>query len=135
MPLQVSLQTVDALGAEIYVSFNLTPSGSYTTGIGGDPMNFTASGTLPVIQDAAYIGLVAAVITSALLQVDAWSQGGNLKRQYVANKKSTSPATGANLVLSASSTFGTEQTTATYASLTDVTADVLTGFAIFTKML
>lgn len=135
MPLQVKIQTVDALGAEIYVSFNLTPSGSYTQSIGGDPMNFTGSGTLPAVQDPAYIGLLPSVISSQLLQVDVWSQGGNLVRQYVVNKTGTSPANGSALKISAASTFGTEQTTTTYAAQTDITSDLLTGFAIFTKML
>jgi hypothetical protein len=135
MPLQVSIQSVDALGAEIYVSFNLTPSGSYTTAVGGDPLNFTSGGTLPAVADPAYIGLAATIISSQLLQCDVWSQGGNLVRQYVVNKTSSSPTSGSKLKLSAASTFGTEQTTAAYSSLADVVADILTGFAIFTKML
>lgn len=129
MASQVSIQTVDALGAEIYVSFNVVQTGSYTTAVGGDVLNFTSGGTNPAVQDPAYIGLVAAIESSQLLQLDVWSQGGNLANQYVANKVSTSPATGGKYKIGASGTFGSELGTGSYPS------DTLTGFAIFTKNL
>ena len=131
MAAQVTLQTIDALGAEIYVSFNIACSGNYPTG--GDPLNFTSGGTLPATQDPAYIGMVAAVESSQLLQLDVWTQGGNLARDYVANKVSTSPATGAKIKMNTAKGSTTELAAGAYPG--DVTADSITGFAIFTKML
>jgi hypothetical protein len=137
MAAQVSIQTVDALGAEIYVSFNVALSGSYVTG--GEPLNFTGSGTLPVTQDASYVGLVAAVESSNLLQVDCWSQGGNLSFQYVpivtkaGSPSIISPQTGVKLKVSASASFGTEHAASAYEA--GITGDSVTGFAIFTKMI
>lgn len=134
MPAQVSLQTVDALGAEIYVSFNVAFSGNYPTG--GDPLNFTAGGTLPVTQDPAFIGLVAAIESTNLLQVDVWSQGGNLARGYVPAVTKVAnvinPATGVKVKIN-SGLFGTELSAGAYPG--DVTGDQVTGFAIFTKLL
>lgn len=126
---QVSIQTVDALGAEIYVSFNVITSGSYVNGAGGDVLNFTSGGTTPAVQDPAYIGLVAAIESSTLLQLDVWSQAGNLANQYAANKVSSSPATGGKYKIGAANTFGTELASGAYP------ADQITGFAIFTKLL
>jgi hypothetical protein len=127
----VSIQTVDALGAEIYVSFNVNLSGSYVAG--GDILNFTSGGTNPAIQDPAYIGLIAAIESSQLLQLDVWSQGGNLINQIVANKVSSNPATGGKIKIGAASGFGTEFSAGAYSA--GLLADSLTGFAIFTKML
>ena len=131
MAAQVSIQTVDALGAQIYCTFNVACSGNYPTG--GDPLNFTAGGTLPVTQDPAYIGLVAAVESSQLLQLDVWTQGGNLARDYVANKVSTNPATGGKLKMNTAKGSTTELAAGAYPG--DVTADLITGYAVFTKML
>jgi hypothetical protein len=131
MAAQVSIQTVDALGAEIYVSFNVALSGNYPAG--GDVLNFTSGGVLPATQDPAYIGLVAAVESSQLLQMDVWSQGGNLARDYTASKVSVNPATGAKIKMNSVRGASTELTAGAYPA--DVTADTVTGFAIFTKML
>lgn len=137
MPAQVSLQTIDALGAEIYVSFNVTLSGNYPTG--GDPLNFSAGGTLPATQDPSFIGLLAAVESSQLLQFDVWDQSGAAINgansiNVAAVRASANPATGAKIkcgALAASPT--TEHAAAAYES--QYTGASITGFAIFTKLL
>lgn len=128
----VTIQTVDALGAEIYVSFNVALSGTYPTG--GEVLNFATAAA-----DASYIGLMPQIMSSVLLQVDCWSQGGNLAFQYtpIVTKSGTpstiNPATGVKLKISASATFGTEHSAGAYEA--GLTGDIITGFAIFTKML
>lgn len=137
MAAQVSIQTCDALGAEIYVSFNVALSGSYATG--GDALNFSPTGTLPVTADSTYIGQLPQIMSSSLLQVDVWSQGGNILFQYIpvvtrAGTPSTiSLQTGVKLKVSASATFGTEHAASSYEA--GITGDSITGFAIFTKLL
>lgn len=140
MPAQVSLQTVDALGAEIYVSFNVVLSGNYPTG--GDPLNFTSGAPLPATQDPAYIGLVAAVESSTGLQCDAWSQsGGSINgansTNYCINKVSTNPNGGFKLKCAALVAQGTAKDAEHAAGAYEAayTGDNITGFAIFTKML
>lgn len=137
---QVSLQTVDALGAEIYVSFNVALSGNYVTG--GDPMNFTSGGTLPATQDAAYIGLVAAVESSQLLQLDVWDQSGAQiaganSINVAAVKSGTSPATGSKIKVAALQAQGTAKDAEHAANAYEAayTGASITGFAIFTKLL
>jgi len=140
MPAQVSLQTVDALGAEIYVSFNVALSGNYV--VGGDPLNFTSGGVLPATQDPAYIGLLAAVESSQLLQLDVWDQSGNAINgantiNVAAVKASTSPATGAKIKVAALAAQGTakdaEHTASAYEAA--YTGAQITGFAIFSKLM
>lgn len=132
MAAAVTIQTVDALGAEIYVSFNIALTGNYPTG--GEVLNFATAAA-----DASYIGLLPQIMSSVLLQVDAWSQGGNLLFQYTptVTKSGTpstiNPATGVKLKISASATFGTEHAAGAYEA--GLTGDIITGFAIFTKML
>lgn len=129
MPSVVSITGIDTLGALLWVIFNVTTSGNYTTAVGGDVLNFTSSGANPVVQDPAYIGMLAAVESSQLLQLDVWSQGGNLINQYVPNVVSTSPASGGKYKIGANSSFGTELGTGAYP------ADKIAGCAVFTRML
>lgn len=137
MSAQVSLQSVDALGAEIYVSFNVALSGNYVTG--GDPLNFTSGGTLPATQDPGYIGLVAAIESSQLLQLDVWDQSGAAINAgnsiaVAAVKSSVNPQTGAKIKASGpAANPTTEHAAAPYES--QFTGASITGFAIFTKLL
>lgn len=140
MAAQVSIQTVDALGAQIYCTFNVALSGNYVTG--GDPLNFTSGGTLPATQDPAYIGLVAAIESSTLLQLDVWDQSGNAINgantiNVAAVKSSTSPATGAKIKAAALQAQGTakDQEHAASSYEASYTGALITGFAVFTKML
>jgi hypothetical protein len=140
MPAQVSLQTVDALGAEIYVTFNVALSGNYP--VGGDPLNFTSGGTLPATQDPAYIGLLAAVESSQLLQLDVWDQSGNAINgantiNVAAVKSSTSPATGGKIKVAALQSQGTSKDAEHAASAYEAayTGASITGFAVFSKLL
>src|SRR5208282_2029873 len=102
MPMAVSITSINTAGQNIMVTFNLKASGSYVTAVGGDVINFATA-----TQDPAFLGLVAAVISSQLLQLDVWSQGGNLLNQYIANKTGVNPATGGKVIVG-STTFGTE---------------------------
>jgi hypothetical protein len=140
MAAQVSLQTVDALGAEIYVTFNVALSGNYPTG--GDPLNFTSGGTLPATQDAAYIGLVAAVESSQLLQLDVWDQSGAAINgantiNIAAVKSSSNPATGGKIKAAAIQAQGTSKDAEHAASGYEpaYTGAQITGFAVFSKLL
>lgn len=140
MPAQVSLQTVDALGAEIYVSFNVALSGNYPTG--GDPLNFTSGGTLPATQDAAFVGLLAAVESSQLLQLDVWDQSGAAINgantiNVAAVKSSANPATGGKIKVAALQTQGTSKDAEHAASAYEAayTGASITGFAIFSKLM
>ena len=137
MAAQVQIQSVDAAGQNIYVVFTVKLSGSYPTG--GDPLNFNGSGTLPVTQDPTFIGLVAAIESSSLLQISVESQGGLLSYQYAAIVSSSgspatiNPQTGVKLKIGALNTFGTELSAGAYAAA--LTGDVITGVAVFTKLL
>lgn len=137
MAAQVSITSLDAGGAQIYVSFNIALSGSYPTG--GDALNFSPTGTLPVTGDATYIGLLPQIMGSSIIQIDVWSQGGNLLFQYTPIvTKSGTPSTialqtGVKLKVSTSATFGTEHSAGAYEA--GIIADSITGFLIVTKHL
>jgi hypothetical protein len=140
MAAQVQIQSIDAAGQNIYVVFKVVLSGSYPTG--GEPLNFTGSGTLPVIQDPTFIGLVAAIESSSLLQISVESQGGNLSFQYAAiitaagTPATINPQTGVKLKISVDGTFGTEHSAAAYSGDTHrADQDTITGFAVFNKLL
>jgi hypothetical protein len=118
-------------------AFNIALSGSYATG--GDALNFSPTGTLPVTADATYIGLLPQIMGSSIVQVDVWSQGGNILFQYVPIVTRTgTPSiitlqTGIKLKVSASSSFGTEHAASSYEA--GITGDSITGFLIATKHL
>jgi hypothetical protein len=72
MAMAVSITYVDATGPVIRVGFNLTPSGTYTTG--GDTVNL-ASAT----QDPAFQGMLPQIeALGAPIDLDIWDGGGNL---------------------------------------------------------
>lgn len=137
MAAQVQITNVNGIGSSIYVTFNVVLTGSYVAG--GDPLNFTSGGTLPATADPTFIGLLAGVEGTSLLNVDVWSQGGNIVNQLVAivTKSGTpttiNPATGAKLKIGAASGFGTEFSAGAYSA--GLLADIITGMAVFTKMI
>jgi len=141
MAAQVSIQAVDAAGQNIYVVFKVTLSGNYPTG--GDPLNFTSGGTLPVTQDAAFVGLVAAVESSGLIQVFVESQnrgfinGGNTVNYSpvvtLGANNLINPQNGVKLVCGVLNTYGTEHSAGAYEAA--YTGDIITGYALFTKLL
>jgi hypothetical protein len=128
MSWNVLISSIDAAGQTIYVTFNLSlvQAGGYTTNVGGDAINFATAG-----QDPSFIGMLAAVESSQLVNIDMWSMGGNVARSYFPNKVGVSPATGAKLKIGGA--FGAELGTGAYPS--DVIADTVTGMAVFTHML
>jgi hypothetical protein len=127
MAITVQISGVDASGDVLVVTFNLVASGNYATN-GGDVCNFATA-----IADPTYIGPLPAVVSSQLLQFDVWTQGGNLTRDYVANKVGTSPASGAKFKINQAKGSTSEQNAGAYPS--DVTADSITGMAVFTKLI
>lgn len=140
---QVQINNVDATGACVAVTGYIVLSGNYVTG--GDPLNFTGSGTLPAIADPSFVGILAAIESSGLLNLDVWSMGGSMiggsnSTDYDVNcTKSGSPAiispqTGAKLKVGAlGATPTTEHAANGYES--QYTGDIVAFMAIFTKNL
>jgi hypothetical protein len=142
MPAQVQITTIDATGDAIYATFNVVLTGAYP--VGGDPLNFTGSGTLPVIADPAFVGLIAAIIGSNLLNVDVWSQGGNSLSAANQTAYSTActktnnvinPATGVKLKVTTLASPSTPAEHAAGAYEAAYLGDLVTGMAVFTKHL
>jgi hypothetical protein len=138
MPAQIQINNVDATGAVICVTGYIILSGNYPTG--GDPLNFTTA-----IADPSFVGMLPAVESSGLLNLDVWSMGGSM----IAAGNSTdydvvcvkagspaliSPATGAKLKVG---TLGTSPTTehAAGAYESQYTGDIIAFMAEFTKNL
>jgi len=137
MSAQVYIRTVEAQGQTIRVTGGITLTGSYVAG--GDPLNFTGGGTLPALQDPAFVGLIPAAISSNLTDLTVASQGGNLVNNFVATLTKTgtpatcNPATGAKLKICAASSFGTEFTAGAYSAA--LLADNIAFEATFIKLL
>lgn len=140
MPAQVLITSIDNLGANLKVTGFITLSGNYPTG--GDPLNFTASGVLPAGVDPSFVGMVPAIESSNLLQVDVGSMGG---AQIGANAlgydpactragtpATISPATGTKLKCAALGA-STEHAAGAYES--QYTGDLVAFSAVFTKNL
>jgi hypothetical protein len=134
MAAQVQINNVDATGACIAVTGFIILSGNYV--VGGDPLNFATA-----IADPSFIGMLAGIESSALLNLDVWSMGGsqigaNYTDYDVACTKAgspaiISPATGAKLKVAALATPATEHAAAAYES--QYTGDIIAFMAIFTK--
>jgi len=143
MAAQVSIQALDAAGQNTYVVFGIALSGNYVTG--GDPLNFTANNPLPVTQDPLFIGLVAAVESSQLVQLDVWDQSGNaINGANTINVVPIKPAGvgvnpngGGKIKVAALAAQGTAKDVEHAASAYEAayTGANLTGFAMFTKLL
>src|SRR5438270_710912 len=68
----VSITSINSVGQQIRVAFNLILTGNYPTG--GDTVNFATA-----VQDPAFVGMAAAVeALGAPISLDIWDQGGNL---------------------------------------------------------
>lgn len=136
MPAQIQITNVDAGSQSIYVTFNIVLTGNYPTG--GDPLDFTAA-----IQDPQFQGLLPAVEGSSCLNIDVWGMGGGAiaasnQTNYdaVVTKTGTpaviSPKTGIKLKVAGLGVF-TEHAAGAYES--QYLTDLLTGMAVFTKLL
>lgn len=144
MPAQVNITNVDAYGQSIYITFNVVLSGAYT--VGGDTLNFTGSGTLPVGVDPQFVGLLPAVESSSCLNADVWSQGGgsigaanqtlyNIVLTKTGTPSIISPATGIKIKVAALATPSTPAEHAGSSYESQYTGDFITGMAVFTKLL
>lgn len=143
MPAQIQINNVEASGQAIYVSGFIVLTGNYPTG--GDPLNFTAGGTLPVIADPSFVGLLPAIESSNLLNIDVWSinasalAGSNSTNYQCVATKSGSPATinpqtGVKLQVAAlSATPSTQHSAGAYES--QYLNDIICFMAVFTKNL
>jgi hypothetical protein len=143
MSAQVQINNIEASGQAIYVSGFIVLSGTYPTG--GDPLNFSGSGTLPAIADPSFVGLLPGVESSGLLNLDVWSMaasgfaGANSTAyQTLCTKAGSpaiiSPATGVKLQVAAlSATPTTQHAAASYES--QYTSDIIAFMAVFTKNL
>jgi hypothetical protein len=123
MPLAISITSIEASGNALRVGFNVTPSGNYTTGIGGDTLNFTTA-----TQDPVFEGPAASIPSSlAPIELNVWSQSGQTTYEYRPVVGAT-PATCAMLVLTA---YNTEHGTGAYEAA--ILADSIHGTAVFKK--
>lgn len=133
MAAQVSIVAVNPTAWGFEILFNVAFSGSYSTG--GDALNFSGSGTLPATQDPAFVGMYAGIPSESLLQVDAWSQGGQITYLYVPIvTKSGTPSTinpQSGVKVKILSALGTELSAGSYPAA--ITGDTVTGWAAFTR--
>jgi hypothetical protein len=121
MPLQIRITKVVNDAQNARVTFNIIPSGNYTTGVGGDVLDFTQA-----VADPAFIGLIPQVIQlSAPISLDVWSQGGNIANQYVANLGTALN----NSRMKITTAFNTELGTGAYPG--SVTGDKICGEAVW----
>jgi hypothetical protein len=123
MALAISILSVEPAGDAIRILFNVTPSGNYVTG--GDTLDFTKAS-----QDAAFIGLIAAIESSqAPISLDVWDAGGNLANGVFPVLGTTQ----ANSKLKFTSAFNTELAAAGYPG--SITGSKLQGEAVFHRNL
>ncbi len=138
MPVAIQINNVEASGQAIYVSGFLVLSGNYPTG--GDPLDFTSA-----VADPSFVGLLPAVESSGLLNLDVWSMNGsginttNSTNYQIVATKSGSPAiiapkNGAKLKVAAlASSPSTEHSASGYEP--QYTGDLVAFMAVFTKNL
>jgi len=136
MAAQVQINNVDATGACVAVTGFIVLSGNYPTG--GDPLNFAAA-----VADPSFVGMLAGIASSALLNLDVWSMGGSqIGPNYTdydtvcvkaGSPAIISPATGAKLKVAVLATPATEHAAAAYES--QYTGDIIAFMAVFTKNL
>lgn len=131
MSAALQITNIDGSGNSMYVTFNIVVSGNYPPG--GEVLNFAAAALDPAFQ-----GIAARIISSNLLQVDIWGQGGGSigsnQTNYVASCTKVSgvinPATGVKMKVA---TLGalTEHGATAYES--QYLTDLITGMAVFSK--
>lgn len=123
MAAKISVVSMNTVGQQIRVLFNLILSGNYPAG--GDVLDFTQ-----IVQDAGFQGIFGNIPSSQPpQQVDIWSQGGNLANHYY-------PVVGSlqtNSKVKIDSAFNTELNAGAYPAA--ITGDKIIGEAIFPKML
>lgn len=75
MSLKVSITKIISDGQDCEVLFNLPKTGNYTTGVGGDTVDFTSA-----VIDALFQGIGTTQIPSDLVPIsfDVWDMSGNL---------------------------------------------------------
>jgi len=124
MSLQVKITSVQAVGQQLRVAFNLIPSGNYTTAVGGDTLDFTTA-----VPDPAFVGMLAAIESfGPALSLDVWDAGGNLANGIF-------PVIGTalnNNKVKFTSAFNTELGSGAYPG--SITGSKLQGEAIFNKL-
>lgn len=123
MPLAISITSVIPAGNAVIVTFNVTPTGVYTTGINGDILDFTTA-----TQDAEFQG-PAAIVPSSLrpLFLYVGSQDGQITDQYCTFLGTTIR----NCRLMILTALGAELGTAAYPAL--ILNDRIVGLAVFSK--
>lgn len=125
MPIQVQIQSIRAVGPIVEVWGKLVASGNYTTGIGGDTVNFNTA-TL----DPSFSGPAVAIDSSqAPIQFDAWSQGGQQTDFYTTNLANCTGPSNAQLMVN--SALATEIGTGAYPA--GVKTDNIAFYAAFKK--
>lgn len=134
MAAQIQINSVDATGQNVVVTGFIVLTGNYPTN--GDPLNFALA-----IADPTYVGMLPAVESSGLLNIDAWSMAGsqigaNFTDYDVSCTKAgsppiISPVTGAKLKCAALATPGTEHSAGAYES--QYLNDLIAFMAVFTK--
>lgn len=125
MPLQVQITNIQPIGNQLRVAFKVIPSGSYTTAIGGDTLDFTKA-----TVDPSYVGMAPAIPASqGPICLDVWDAGGNIANGVQAVMGTTQ----ANSKVKFTSAFNTELGTGAYPA--PILATQLQGEAIFNKLL
>lgn len=136
MSAQVQIQNIDGQSGSLKVTGIIVLSGNYATG--GDVLNFAAA-----TQDPTFIGLVPAIESQSLLNLDVYSMngssiGGANSTAYspVLTRTGTpsvvNPSTGAKLKCAAlNASPSTEHAAAVYES--QYTGDLIGFTAVFTK--
>lgn len=124
MPLALSITNIQETAQGICVSGNLAASGSYTTAVGGDTVDFTKT-----TQDAAFLGTAAFLNSSQPpVSLDIWDASGNLANGFFPVLGTTA----ANCKLKITSAFNTELGTGAYPAAIATTGK-LEFSAIFPK--
>ena len=125
MALQVQIQMIRSVGPVVEVWGKLMASGTYTTGLGGDTVNF-----LTATLDPSFSGPATTIESSQQpFQFDVWSQGGQNTDFYTANLSNTTGPS--NVQMMVSTALNTELTTQAYPA--GVKADNIAFYAAFKK--
>lgn len=103
----------------IYAAGTLAFTGSYTTSVGGDVLDWTT--------------VIDRISSSACLQVSVWSTTGNLLFQYTPNGNAATALNAWRIKISASGSFGTELSSGAYPA--SITGDKISFSATFRKLL
>lgn len=123
MALQVNIVSIEPVGPNLRVIFNVGVTGSYVSG--GDTLDFTKA-----LKDPSFIGIAEQIIASqGPLSLDVWSQGGNVADAIF-------PIRGAalnNSKVKFASSFGGELAAGAYPA--GITGDTIGGEAVFAKLL